>query len=92
MQVFAGEVVGVFAHVERADQNGAGRLHPLDQGRIAQRWFEIAVDLGAGAGGKAFDVEQVLHREGNAGQRANAFAGRDRGIDGARPGAGAIGA
>ena len=31
MHVLAGEVVGVFAHVERADQHGAGRFHPLDQ-------------------------------------------------------------
>ena len=37
MDVLAGEVVGVFAHVERADQNRAGRLQPLDQRRVARR-------------------------------------------------------
>ena len=31
MDVLAGEVVGVFAHVERADQHGAGGFEPLDQ-------------------------------------------------------------
>ena len=31
MHVLAGEVVGVFAHVERADQHGAGGFQPLDQ-------------------------------------------------------------
>ena len=31
VHVLAGEVVGVFAHVERADQHGAGRFQPLDQ-------------------------------------------------------------
>ncbi len=35
MDVLAGEVVGVFAHVERADQHGAGRLHALDQRGVA---------------------------------------------------------
>ena len=37
MHVLAGEVVGVFAHVERADQHRAGRLQPLDQRRVARR-------------------------------------------------------
>ena len=37
MNVFAGEVVGVFAHVERADENGAGGFEPLDQGGVARR-------------------------------------------------------
>ena len=42
---------------------------------------EIAVDLRSGAGGKALDVEQVLHRERHAGEWADFFAGGDRGID-----------
>ena len=37
VDVLAGEVVGVFAHVERADQHGAGRLQPRDQRGVA-RW------------------------------------------------------
>ena len=37
VHILAGEVVGVFAHVERADQNRAGRLHALDQGGVARR-------------------------------------------------------
>ena len=35
VDVLAGEVVGVFAHVERADQHRAGRFEPRDQRRIA---------------------------------------------------------
>ena len=31
VHVLAGEVVGVLAHVERADEDGAGRLQPRDQ-------------------------------------------------------------
>ena len=31
VHVLAGEVVGVFAHVERADQHRAGGLQPRDQ-------------------------------------------------------------
>ena len=36
MHVLAGEVVGVFAHVERADQHRAGRFQPLDQRGVAR--------------------------------------------------------
>ena len=37
VHVLAGEVVGVFAHVERADQHRAGRFQPLDQRGVARR-------------------------------------------------------
>ena len=45
----------------------------------------------AGARGQASDVEQILHREGHASQRADGLAGGDIGIDRARLGTGAIG-
>jgi hypothetical protein len=48
VDVLAGEVVGVFAHVERTDEDGAGRLQPLDQRGIARRRRQIAVDFRAG--------------------------------------------
>ena len=35
VQVFAGEIVGVFAHVERADEDGAGGFEALDQRGVA---------------------------------------------------------
>ena len=41
--------------------------------------------------GEARDVEQILHREGHAGERADGLAGGDIGIDRARFGTGAIG-
>ena len=37
VRVLAGEVVGVLAHVERADQHGAGGLQPRDQ-RAHRAW------------------------------------------------------
>ncbi len=39
MHYLAGEIVGIFAHVERADQHRAGRLHALDQRGVARRRF-----------------------------------------------------
>ena len=63
VRVLAGEVVGIFAHVERADENGARLFQPLDQCRIARSRRRIAIDLRAGKRRQAGDVEQVLHRE-----------------------------
>ena len=48
--VLAGEVVGVFAHVERADEHRAGRFQPLDQWRVAGAGGSLTVDLGTGNG------------------------------------------
>ncbi len=81
MDVLAGEVVGVFAHVERADQDGAGGFQPLDQRRVARRRRQVAVDLGAGERRQAGDVEQILDRERHAGERAERLAPRARGVD-----------
>ena len=81
MHILARKIVGVLAHVERADQHGALRLHALDQRRIARRRRQIAVDLRAGAGGKTFYVEQILDRERHAGERPDLLAGGDGGID-----------
>ena len=91
MHVLARKIIGVFAHVERADQHRAGRFHPLDQGGVARRWRKVPIDLRSGAGGEPLHVEQILDGEGHAGQRARILAGRDGGIDRLRPGAGAIG-
>ena len=86
VDVLAGEVVGVFAHVERADQHRAGGLKPLDQRRVALGRRAVAVDLRAGAGRQALDVEQVLDRERHAGERPERLAVLARRID--RVGAG----
>src|SRR5262252_3050123 len=42
MSVFAGEIVGVLAHVERADENGAGPLQSLDQRGVARRFGVVS--------------------------------------------------
>ena len=76
MRVLAGEVVGVFAHVERADQNRAGRLEPRRQGRVGAGGSAVAIDLRSRSRRQAVDVEQVLDRERRARERAERFAPR----------------
>ena len=51
--VLAGEVVGVFAHVQRADQDRAGRFQPRDQRRVGVGGRMVAVDLRSGAASAA---------------------------------------
>ena len=70
MHILAGEVIGVFAHVERADEDAASCLQPLDQGGVARGRRMLAIDLRAGQRRQAGDVEQVLDRERNARKRA----------------------
>ena len=81
VDVLAGEIVGIFAHVERADEHGAGRFQPLDQRRVACRRRQLAIDLGTGKRRQAGDVEQILHRERYAGERPELFALRLRRIE-----------
>ena len=81
VDVLAGEVVGVFAHVERADQHRAGRFEPLDQGGVARRRRAVAIDLRAGQRRQPGDVEQVLDRERHAGERPDAAASARAGVD-----------
>ena len=69
VRVLPGEVVGVFAHVERADQHGAGRFEARHQRRVAPGGRPLAVDLRAGARRQPLDVEQVLDRERRASER-----------------------
>ena len=44
MDVLAGEVVGVFAHVEGAEEHRAGGLQPRDQRRIPLGRRQFAID------------------------------------------------
>ena len=81
MDVLAGEVVGIFAHVERADEHGAVRLEPLDQRGVARGRGAGPVDLGAGERGQARDIEQVLDRERHADERPEPAAARARRVD-----------
>jgi len=79
--VLAGEIVGIFAHVERAHEHGAVRFEPRDQRRIARRRRALAIDLGAGERGQSRDVEQVFDRERHAGKRTERAAREPRGVD-----------
>ena len=81
VDVLAGEVVGVFAHVQRADKHRAGSFQAFDQGRVARRGRAVAIDLRAGHRWQARDVEQVLDREWHAGQRPEPLAALARCVD-----------
>ena len=76
VHVLAGEIVGIFAHVERADQNGAGGFETFDQSRVASGGRRRAIDFRSGQGRHIPDVEQVLDGERHAGKRTERFAGR----------------
>ena len=81
MDVLARKIIGVFAHVEGADADGSRELQPLDERRVAPGRRIVAVDLRAGPGRDARKVEQVLDREGHAGERAGVMASGSGGID-----------
>ena len=74
MDVLAGEVVGVLAHIERADEDGACRLQPRDQWRIGFGRWPVAIDLGAGQRRQARNIEQVLDGKRHAGEGAERLA------------------
>ena len=82
VNVAAGEIVSVFAHVERADQNAARSFETRDHCRVRLGRRVVAVDLGAGSGRQPFDIEQVLHSEGRASKRAQVLSAHAGRIDG----------
>src|SRR5262245_52385830 len=90
MRVLSGEVVGVFAHVERADEDRACCLQPLDERLVAGRGRPLTIDLRAGERRNAGDVEQVLHRKWNAREWPQLSAILARTINGARLREGAL--
>ena len=81
VRVLPGEVIGVFAHVERADEDGVGAFEARNQGRIPAGRRPLAVDLRAGACRQTLDVEQILDGERRAGEWPKAFAASARGVD-----------
>ena len=87
VRVLGGEAVRVLVHVQRADENRARGLHPLDENRVLTGRLALALDLRAGARGQARDVEQVLRGERNAGERQvarSAAATRELRVDARR--------
>jgi hypothetical protein len=74
VDVLAGEVIGVFAHVQRAHEDRALRFHVGDERRVRLGWGVVAVDARACQRDLACDVVEVLHREESARQRAAIFA------------------
>ena len=87
MSVLGDEAVGELVHVQRAHQDRPGGGQALDQDCVMGGRRGVATDLRASQGRQALDVEQVLHREGHAGQRTGDVARIDR----VRGGQGALG-
>jgi hypothetical protein len=67
VDVLTGEIVGVFAHIQRADEDGASMLEALDEGSIPPRRLLFAINLRPRDRGKSGNVEQILNRERHAG-------------------------
>jgi hypothetical protein len=78
VDVLAGEIVCVFAHIESADEDGARKFKPLDERGIPPSRLILAIDLGAGERGKSGNIEQILDRERHTRQWAKRFAVRTR--------------
>src|ERR1700688_351654 len=76
VRVLTREVVGEFAHVERADQNGASGFQARNNCRVRFGGWAVAIDLVAGARRQPIDVEQVLDRERRASERPEARPAR----------------
>jgi hypothetical protein len=77
VRVLGGEAVGVLVHVERAHQHRTGGLQPAHQEGVLLRPRQGAIDLRAGQGDLALDVEQVLDRIRQPGQRRQQVAARE---------------
>jgi len=71
-------------HVRAADQGRAGAAQPGDCRCVFARGQGVAQDHRAGPGGLPGDVEQVLDRDGQAGEQTGVAAGSDRPIGGGR--------
>ena len=82
MHEIGGEpAIGKRRAVGAAENDGAGLAQIVDHRAVGLR-DDIALQLEAVGGGKAFLVDIDLHRDGHAGQRPGILAARDRRIDG----------
>jgi hypothetical protein len=90
VRVLTGEIVGILAHVERADQHATCALQALHQRGIGGSGRPVPVDLRARQRCKTRHVEQVLGGERHARQHSERTAGSALGIDGARPSKGPL--
>ena len=80
VRVLTREIIGVFAHVERADQNRAGCFEARQKCRVLRCRRAVPVDLGARARREPIDVEKVLDRERRASERSEARPARPGGV------------
>ena len=90
MDVLAGEVVGVFAHIERAHQDGAGGFEPLDQRRIAHRRRRVRLILEPASVGSPSMSNRFLTAKGTPASGPSGLSRARSCVDGLRAGAGAL--
>ena len=74
MSGLAREIVSVFAHVQRANEHGAGFLQSLNERRIGCCGGPLAIDPGARQRRHALDIKKILHREWDASEWSRRFA------------------
>ena len=74
MRVLAGEAVGELVHVREAHEDRPGILQPGDRRRIPLGGRAVGADRRSRAGRAPGDVEQILGREGPAGERGRRCA------------------
>ena len=80
-RIVADAAVAEFRHIGLADDDGAGRLEPLDHDVVLVR-HEVAIERRPHDRQDILGGDEVLDADRHAGQRAGVFAGRDLGVDG----------
>ena len=84
MAVHAVAAIGEFGHVGAADENRTGSTQARHGWCIALGRWRVLEDDRAGAGGITLEVEQILYRDRDAGQRRGHDALLAQGIAGSR--------
>ena len=75
MRIDADAREGEFGHVGAADDHRARGFEPRDDGRIARRNRRIVARLGAGQRALAGDIEEILDRDRQTGERRRLISG-----------------
>jgi hypothetical protein len=57
MDVLTRKIIGVFAHIQGAEENCARTFEPLDEGGVPASGWIGTVDLRSGESGKPSDIE-----------------------------------
>ena len=90
MRVGAVRAVGEFGHVSAAEDDGTGRAQARNGGRISRRSGCLAQNFRARARDIALNVEKILDRNRDAGERRGHVARGAHRVAGARSGNGRV--